>query len=357
MGRAHGPAFLLACMACGWPFAAAEAAEDFYKGKTLTIITSEGPGGGSYGYADLVAQNIGRYLPGNPTVIIQAMPGASGLIATNHIYQSAARDGTVVGMPLTTALFAPIFGDPGARYKSNDFSWIGNLDQATDTCVYWKASGVTGLDYLMHHEVTFAASGPAGVGSQLPRAMNALIGTHAKVIHGYQGTGNMQVAMQRGEIQASCTYMLSALTSTMKTYYESGQLVPFIQFAYKSDKLPNVPHILDFAKTNEDKDVFKLIFQRDIVGRAIVGPPKIPEPRVKELRAAFDAVVKDPAFLADADKRGLPIDPLSGEQDDAFVEQLMAIPAAAVQRANAVLASGLGGDEASQAPSKAPAHP
>ncbi len=341
MGRALGLAVLFAGLGCAWPFAAS--ADDFYKGKTLTIITSEGPGGGSYGYADLIAQNIGHYLPGNPQGIIQAMPGASGLIATNHIYQSAARDGTMLGMPLTTALFAPIFGDPGARFKSDGFTWIGNLDQATDTCVYWKASGVTGMDYLMQHEVTFAASGPAGVGSQLPRAMNALIGTHAKVIHGYEGTGNMQVAMQRGEVQASCTYMLSALTSTMKTYYESGQMVPFIQFSHKSAELPNVPHILGYAKTDEDKDVFKLIFQRDIVGRAIVAPPQIPAQRVTELRAAFDKVVKDPTFLADAKKRGLPIDPLSGTQDDAFVKDLMAIPAASVARANAVLASGLEG--------------
>jgi tripartite-type tricarboxylate transporter receptor subunit TctC len=202
------------------------------------------------------------------------------------------------------------------------------------------------MDDLLQHEVTFAASGPAGVGSQFPRAMNALIGTHAKVIHGYEGTGNMQVAMQRGEVRASCTYMLSALTSTMKTYYESGQLVPFIQFSHKSDQLPNVPHILDYAKTDEDKEVFKLIFQRDIVGRAIVAPPQIPAQRVTELRAAFDAIVKDPIFLADAEKRGLPIDPLSGAQDDAFVKDLMAIPATAVARANAVLASGLDGTAA-----------
>lgn len=343
MGRARGAAFLFTCMVVTWPFAAARAADDFYKGKTLTIITSEGPGGGSYAYADLVARNLVRFLPGNPVAIVQAMPGASGVIATNHIYQ-ATKDGTELAMPLTTALFAPIFGDPGARYKSSDFTWLGNLDQATDTCAYWKGSGVTGFDYLLHHEVTFAASGPAGVGSQFPRAMNALLGTHAKVIHGYRGTGNMQVAMQRGEVQASCTYMLSALTSTMRAFYESGELVPFIQFARKSDELKGVPYIMDFAKTLEDKQVFKLIFMRDVVGRALVAPQGIPPERETELRSAFDTMVKDPAFLAEAAKRGLPIDPLSGAEDEAFAKELIAMPSSAVKRADAALASGLGGN-------------
>ena len=210
MRQARKIAFLLLCWA--GLHATGYAADDFYRGKTVTIITSDAPGGGSYAYANLVAQNLIRFLPGNPTAVVQAMPGASGLLAANHLYQSAPKDGTVLALPLSNPLFAPIFGDPGATYKPNEFTWIGSLDQATDTCDYWKGSGVTSFGDVLHREVTFAADAPPGVASQYPRAMDALIGTHAKVIHGYPGTGSIQIAMQRAEVQASCAFMLSSLT-------------------------------------------------------------------------------------------------------------------------------------------------
>jgi tripartite-type tricarboxylate transporter receptor subunit TctC len=341
MSHPRALVLVTAALACGSPVAAQEA-HDFYKGKTLTIIASDGPGGASDAYARLVAQNLVRFLPGNPSAVVQAMPGASGLLATNHIHRQAAHDGTVVAMPLATAMFAPIFGDAGAHYKSDGFAWIGSLDQATDTCSYWKGNGVADFRDLFHKNVTFAADAPAGVGSQFPRAMNALLGTRADVIHGYMGTGNVVVAMKRGEIQTSCNFMVSALTSVFKTYFDSGELVPFVQFARKNELLPNVPYIMDYAKTEDDKNVFKLVFMRDTVSRAIVAPPDIPQERKDELRSAFDQTVKDPDFLAQARKMGLPIHPMSGAADDAFVHDLMSIPAADVARANAALQSGLG---------------
>jgi tripartite-type tricarboxylate transporter receptor subunit TctC len=332
---------LIAALTLGHP-SAGRAANAFYKGRTLSIIASSKPGGASDAYARLVAQNIVRFLAGTPNTIVQAMPGASGLLAANYIHRQAAKDGTVLAMPLTTALFAPIFGDPGADYKSNQFTWIGSLDQATGTCDYWKGSGVS-LQEIFRKEVTFAADAPAGVGSEYPRAMNALLGTHAKVVHGYSGTGNVVLAMQRGEVQASCVFMLSALTSAFKKQFDSGELVPFVQFARKSEMLGKVPYIMDYARTPEDQQVFKLVFMRDTVSRAIVAPPDIPQAREKELRAAFDNMVKDPEFLAEAARRGLPIHPLSGAEDARFVQDLVAIPAAAVARAKAALKSGLGG--------------
>lgn len=339
MRCSRATALLTAGLICGWPLAG-QAASDFYKNKIVTIIASDGPGGGSDAYARLVGQFIVKYLPGNPTAVIQAMPGASGLLATNHIHAAAAKDGTVLAMPLTTALFAPIFGDPGAKYKSDQFTWVGSLDQATGTCVAYK--GEVSFKDLLTKTATFAADAPAGVGSEYPRAMNALVGTHASVIHGYSGTGNVVNAMRRGEVQASCVFMLSALTSIFKQPFESKEIVPIVQFARKSEMLPDVPYIMDYAKTDEDKDVFKLVFMRDTLSRAIVAPPGISDERKTELRSAFDQMVKDPDFLAAAAKQGLPIHPLSGVQDDEFVHELMTIPPAAVARANAALESGLG---------------
>jgi tripartite-type tricarboxylate transporter receptor subunit TctC len=334
-------ATMLTLLAFERPFAA-EAGVEFYKGKTLTVIASDGPGGASDAYARLVGQYIVKYLPGHPIAVVQAMPGASGLLAANYIHRQAVADGTVVAMPLTTAMFAPIFGDPGAAFKSNQFDWIGSLDQATGTCAYWKGSGVSSFQDLFHKTLTFSADAPAGVGSEYPRAMNALLGTKARVINGYRGTGNVVIAMRQGEIQASCVFMLSALTSIFRKEFNSGELVPFIQFARKSELLPNVPYIMDYAKTQEEKDVFKLVFTRDVVSRAIVAPPNIPAEREKELRTAFDQMVQDSGFKSEAVTLGLPIYPLSGQEDDAFVHDLMSIPAESVAKANAALQYGLG---------------
>jgi tripartite-type tricarboxylate transporter receptor subunit TctC len=333
-------AILLAGFACGQPLAG-QAAGAFYKNKVLTIISSD-VGGGIDAYARLVGRHIVNYLPGNPVAVVEAMPGASGLLAANYIHRQATADGTFISMPLTTAMFAPLFGDPGARFKSDQFTWVGSLDQATDTCDYWKGSGVSSFADLFQKSVTFAADAPAGVGSQFPRAMNALLGTKAQVIQGYSGTAGVAVAMRQKEVQASCVFMVSSLTSMFRSAYESGELVPFVQFARKSELLPHVPYIMDYARTAEDKDVFKLVFMRDALSRAIVAPPNISDERKKDLRSAFDQMVKDPAFLADAAKLGLPIDPMSGQQDDAFVHDMMSVPPEAVARANDALQSGLG---------------
>jgi tripartite-type tricarboxylate transporter receptor subunit TctC len=317
------------------------AADEFYKGKVLTIIISDPPGGGADTYARLVAQNIGRFLPGSPAAVVQSMPGASGIVATNYLYRSAPRDGTVVLMPLTTALFAPLFGNSATPYKPDEFSWIGSLDKATDTCSAWKGSGIKSFDDVLKSPVTFGAVGPAGVASEYPRAMNALFGTRIKVIHGYPGTSAIQIAMERGEIQASCAFMVSALKSAFRNAYESGKLFPIMQFARKSEELKGVPYVLDYARTEEDRQVFKLVFTRDIAGRPIVAPPKVPGGRVAELRAAFDGLVKDKAFLAGAAKAGLPIVPMSGKEDEDFVRDMMATPPAAVKRARAALEFGI----------------
>lgn len=334
-----GAAILLAaCTLLATPAAAAD--DDFYKGKVITIVSGEPPGGATDAYARLLGPALARHLPGNPTVIVQSKPGASSMVAANYVYKIAPKDGTSLLMVLSQAIFASVFGSDGAVFSPTELTWIGNLDQATGTCSVLKGSGITSFEDLLKSTTLFGASAPSGVASQYPRSLNALFGTRIHVIHGYGGTGALLLAMQRGEIQGSCAFQLSALKSAFRTSYEAGELVPIVQFARKSPELAGVPHVLDLAHTEQDRQVFNLVYNRDILGRSVAAPPGLPPARVAMLRAAFDAAVKDPELIAAADRAGLPLIPMSGPQAEAFVHDMMSAPPQVVARARAALELG-----------------
>jgi tripartite-type tricarboxylate transporter receptor subunit TctC len=327
----------LALLACGMP---AAAQDSFYKGKTVTILTGEVPGGALDTYARMLALGMSRHLPGNPTVVVQSMPGAATMVATNHIAKRAPRDGTVMLIPLSTAVFAQMFGNEGATYQPSDFTWIGNLDQATDTCSVWKGSGIASFDDLLKKPAILGAVAPSGIASEYPRSLNALFGAQIRVIHGYAGTAGLLLAMQRGEIQGACAYMVSALKSAFNAPYAAGQLVPILQFARKSEELKGVPYMLDLAKTEEEKQLFNLLYTRDIIGRPVAAPPGLPPERTAMLRAAFDATVRDPEVVETVNKAGLPLTPMSGQEVEAFIKGYVAVSPSVVARARAVLEMG-----------------
>jgi tripartite-type tricarboxylate transporter receptor subunit TctC len=331
---------LLALAALASPAAAPAAEDDFYKGKTVTIVSGEPPGGATDAYARLLAAALARHLPGSPSIIVQSKPGASSMVAANYVYKLAPRDGTTLLMPLSTAMFASLLGSEGAIFNPTEFTWIGNLDQATGTCSVWKGAGIASFEDLLKSATVFGASAPSGVASQYPRSLNALFGTRIRVIHGYGGTGALALAMQRGEIQGSCAFQLSALKSAFRTRYEAGDLIPIVQFARKSPELAGVPHVLDFARTVEERQVFNLVYNRDIMGRALAAPPGLPPARTALLRHAFDAAITDPELIAAASRAGLPLTPMRGEEVEAFVRDMMAVPPEVAARARAALEFG-----------------
>ena len=321
--------------------AAAMAQEDFYRGKTITLVIGDPPGGGADTYARLFMQHLPRFVPGAPSTIVQNMPGASSVVAANYAYKTGPKDGTLLLMPQAAAVFARMFGNQAAAYEPNEFQWIGNLDQATGTCSAWKGSGLNSFDDLLTKPVLLAAVAPSGVASEYPRALNALYGTRIKIIHGYVGTGNIVIAMQNGEIQGSCAFMVSALRSAFRTHYESGNLKPILQAARRDPELKGVPHILDLARNEEERKVMQLISDRDIMARSIAFAPGVPADRVAMMRRAFDAVMKDAAFLEGAAKANLPILPNTGAEIEALVKDMMASPANVVARARAALDFGV----------------
>jgi tripartite-type tricarboxylate transporter receptor subunit TctC len=330
-----GSAFALATPA------AADAVSDFYKGKSISLIIGHPPGGGYNSYARTVGTHIINHIPGNPKIIIKNMPGASSLRAANYIYNSAPKDGSTMGTFSAGAVFAPLFGNKKAHYETAKFTWIGNVEKSIGTCAVWENSGIKKVDDIIGRPSIFGASGATGVLSEFPRAMNALIGTRAKVIHGYDGGTGVLLAMQRGEVQGSCAMALSTLKSVRREDWKSGRLIVIVQNGFEpSPDLKGVPHIYDYARDENDRKAMELIYGRQTLGRPVGAPPGVPADRAKALRAAFMATMKDPKFLEQAKRRKLNIEPMSGEEVDKLVIRFTSYPDEIVARASKALEIG-----------------
>lgn len=331
---------LAAVCAVGQPATAQTADTDFLKGRPFTVIIGFAPGGGYDAYGRLLAAHIGRFLPGNPNVIVQNMPGASSIQAANYIYAKAPKDGSVIAFFASSAAFAPILGNTAAQFKPDEFTWIGNFDQTTGTCTSWHTSGIKTFQDILKQPAIFGASGPAGLDSEYARGINAVFGTQIRVIHGYNGATSVFLAMERGEVQGGCGFPLSSLNSVRRTDFEAGRIIPLVQFALKSADLPGIPHVSDFARTEDERKLFNLVFNRDILGRPIAAPPGLPPERAKMLRAAFDAVSKEDELRKAAERQFLPVVAQSGADVEGFIRDIVSYPAPIIEKAREALKVG-----------------
>ncbi len=327
------------------PAGADEAA--FFRGKTITGVIGYPPGGGYDLYMRLVARHMGRLIPGNPSIVPRNMPGAGSLVSANHIYNTAPRDGTVIGAFASSTLFSVKLGETRGKFEIDKFTWLGNLDQTVGSCVVWHTSGVKHFDELFKKEVVFGASGPTAVNNTHARGFNALFGTRIKVVNGYRSSTEALLAMKRGEVGGGCGFALSSLKATRAQEWAAGELKVIIQTGFeKNDKeFKGVPHIYDYAKSEADKQVMHLIYGTHILGRPISAPPALPVERTRTLRDAFNAMVKDKQFLAEADKLKLPIEPWTGEKVQEVIAQFNAYPKDVYARAIKILDSGEPGEK------------
>lgn len=323
------------------PSASAESIADFYKGKNLSIVIGLPPGGGYDAYARALGPYLVRHIPGRPTFIARNMPGASSLLAANWMYNSAPRDGSVIGAFSAGAVFSPLLGNKRAQFETAKFTWIGNAEKSTGTCAVWHTSPIKSMKDMLTKPSIFGASGATGVMSEFPRGMNALAGTHAQVIHGYAGGSGVLLAMQRGEVHGSCAMAVSTLQSVRRDDWQSGRLIVIVQNGFEPDaSLKGVPHIYEFARNEDDRKAMEIIFGRQALGRPFGAPPGLAADRVMALRAAFDATMKDPAFLAYAKKHGLEVDPMTGEQVEKLIVRFHSYSDAVVARARKALEIG-----------------
>jgi tripartite-type tricarboxylate transporter receptor subunit TctC len=292
-----------------------QAQEPFYKGKTLRLIISVGVAGGFGEYARSLAEHIGRHIPGQPHVIVQSMPGAGGLIAANHLYAQAPADGTVIAMINATAPLAPLWGSKGARFDPLKFNAIGALDRVEGTCVFWHSARARTWNDLLTYESTVGSIG-AGSPMEIYAVMvNRLFGTKIRIVGGYKAGSDIDLAMQRGEIDGRCGTHLKTLRALHPDWYVGPKFaVPFIVAEQRLPEFPETPTILEFVKDHTTRQTIDLLTVTQKLDRPILAPPNTPPERLHELRTALAVTARDPAFVAEMKKKSLTIDPTSAEE-------------------------------------------
>src|SRR5262245_46845604 len=312
-------------------------AVDFYAGKTVRIVDAGGPASAYSLYAQLAAQHLGRFIPGNPSIVVSFMPGASGLNALNHLYQVAPRDGTVIAVPTQDIASQQVLGLKGVRYDAAKFNYIGRATANVPVHMVWHTTPVRSFDDLKRHEIITGASGTSGTQVDLPRAQNALLGTRWKIITGY--IDDTRIPLARGETQAG-VIAATLFRSQFKPWLDEGTVRVIVQYAdFQHPLFPNVPTIMESVETEEAKGVFKFLVSLAAVGRAYAAPPGVPAERVAILRKAFQEMVDDPAFRADAEKRGADLLPMSGEELAAHVADIVRTPPDIVRKTKEVIAA------------------
>lgn len=316
----------------------AETPAEFYKGKTVELYIAYSAGGGYDLYARMVARHLGRHIPGNPQVVPKNMEGAGGLRLANWLYSAAPRDGTVIGATSRNIAFEPLIGNKGAQYDSSRFTWLGSANDEVSTCVSWHTSGVATIGDAMKKELIIGAIGTADDTYQYPRLLNNTIGTKFKIVPGYPGNNDISIALERGEVAGRCGWSWSSVKSTRAAWLKEKKINILVQVSLsKHPDLPDVPLIMDLAKGDEQRQMFRLIFARQVMGRPFQSTPDVPADRLQALQTAFMATMKDPAFLAEAEKARFEITPVSGPDIATLVAEILKMPPALAQRAGAML--------------------
>jgi tripartite-type tricarboxylate transporter receptor subunit TctC len=310
----------------------AQTIAEFYKSKGLTILVGSGAGGGYDVYARLLSRHWGRFIPGNPTIVVQLMPGAGGIIAHNHLSAKAARDGSVLAATRTALLVEPLLdGGKATKYDPRTDNWIGNMAEQHLGCAVWSTSPVKTLEDAMQKDVIVAASAAASNSATLPLMINIMFGTKFKVISGY-GTEDMRIALERGEAEGICS-SYATLKVSDPDWINNKKVRFLVQMSLTPDpNIPEVPTALKYIKNEDDKLVMELMDARQVMGRPFVGPPEIPADRLAMLRSTFMEVLKDPALLADAEKSGLEIQPSDHKAMEALIAKAYALPPHIIKR-------------------------
>jgi tripartite-type tricarboxylate transporter receptor subunit TctC len=302
--------------------AAADTVEDFYKGKRITVYIGSSAGGGTDFYGRIVAQFIGRHIPGNPTVVASNMPGANGLNLTNALYKVLPKDGTALGTFDRNAVMHAIWRNPKAHFVATEMNWIGSANVDSSTCVTWYTTGIDTLGKFMTQEIVLGSTAIYHA-----NLLNSLFGAKLKQVTGYPGGNDVLLALERGEVQGRCNWSWSSVISTRPEWVRDHKINVILQFAEeKHPDLPNVPLVTELARNDRDRQMIDLILSSQVMARPFAAPPAVPADRVKALRDAFMALPRDPAFLTAAKTQQLEVEAVSGERIQAIVGRMSSVP-------------------------------
>ena len=292
----------------------AQSPAEFYRGKSIELQVHVSVGGGYDLYARMIARHLGRHIPGNPTVVPQNMPGGGGMRLANWLYNVAPRDGTVIGAPARAMAFEPLLGNKGAQYDASKITWIGSANDEVSVCLAWHTFGVRTFEDVRQRELVVGSGGTAEDTYQFPALLNHMFGAKFKMVTGYPGGNDINLAMERGEVQGRCGIPWSTVKATRPQWIANKQVNNLMQFSLaKHRDLPEVPLVTDLAKTDEQRLILRLIFGRQVMGRPYAAPPGVPKDRADALRKAFMDTMKDKDFLAEVEKAKFEITAVSGD--------------------------------------------
>lgn len=314
----------------------AQGVEDFYKGRNVDLYIGYSVGGAYDLYARVIGRHLGTHIEGDPTLVPKNFEGAGSLRLANFLYRVAPQDGSAIGTIGRGIAFDPLLIGQGAAFDAQKFSWIGSANNEVSVCVARSDSGITKFEDLFTKELTVGGTGTSADTDQFPRVLNHVLGTHFKIVEGYPGGNDVMLAMERGEVQGRCGWSWSSVKSTHKSWIDDKRMVVLIQLSLsKHPELPDLPLVMDFAKTDKQRQILKMVFARNVMGRPYLAPPNLPANRLAALRAAFMATMADKNFLAEADKTQLEINPVSGADVEALVKDVYATPADVAAEAKA----------------------
>jgi tripartite-type tricarboxylate transporter receptor subunit TctC len=321
------PCFVVGALAASsFAPAQAQSVEEFYTGKTITLSIGFTPGGGYDLYGRLVARHLGKHIPGKPGIVAQNMPGAGSMRAAQHLFSIAPKDGTALATFGRQMGITPLL-NPAAQYDGTRFTWLGSVTNEVSTCVTWNTSPVKDWNGLLKHPVTFAGDGPGADPDVFANLYNNVFNTKIKIISGYRGTNPMILAMERGEVDGFCGLSWSTVKARHMDWFKNKTMNVLVQAALQKEAdIPEVPLALDLAKTEEQRQILKVILTSQEIARPFAAPPGVPAARAQALQRAFAATHRDPQYLAEADKQRIDISPVSAEQVLQALKRLESAP-------------------------------
>jgi tripartite-type tricarboxylate transporter receptor subunit TctC len=318
--------------------AQAQSPEEFFKGKNVSLLIPFDAGSGYDTYGRAVARNIGRHIPGQPTIVASNMLGGGGLVMANHLFNVAPKDGTTIALFSRENAAEPLLGNTAARFDPRQFGWIGNVSDEVSICAAWHTAGFSSFEDLRKKEFVAASSG-AGAGNNIyPLLFNSILGTKFKVVIGYKGGPEMNTAMERREADGRCGWSWTSIKTTQSSWLTDKKIVLLMQGALKKSKeLPDVPLAIDLATKPEDRQALVFAFAPQAIAWSIVAPPGLPADRLAALRKAFMETMQDATFLAEAKRLKLDVNPMPAEEVAGVINDMYAAPPAAVAKVRDIM--------------------
>lgn len=328
-------AVLLAAALAACADAKAQTPEQFYKGKQIELAIGYPPAGSNDVYARLLARHLGKHIPGNPTVVPQNRPGAGSFLNLGYVYNVAPKDGTVIGIGAPTAPLDEKLGTQGVRFKSSEFNWIGRIDSLVNMVFLWHTSPVKTFDDALKIESKLSGTGVGSTVSVYPTVTNNVLGTRFKLIMGYKGSNDAQLAVERGEVEGHSTSW-TAVKVAHPDWRPEKKINIIVQYALRRHpEMADVPTVVEVARTEEQRQILRAVMNATEIGTAFFTTPGAPPDRVQALRNAFDATMKDPEFLAEAARTNLTIGPLSGEELQKLVAEVASLSPEMIEKVKA----------------------